>query len=85
MGCLLQTRVATEHLTVFPLPLFDFWGWGMTRSFSSCDCPGTHSVDQAALEFAEILLSLPPECWDESRSLNTPGLYSFLNDILFLL
>lgn len=26
--------------------------------------PGTHSVDEADLEFAEIRLPLPPESWD---------------------
>ena len=27
-------------------------------------CPGTHSIDQAALKLTEILLPLPLKCWD---------------------
>ena len=27
-------------------------------------CLGTHSVDKANLEFTEIHLLMPPECWD---------------------
>lgn len=27
-------------------------------------CPGSHSVDQAGLEFTESRLSLLPKCWD---------------------
>ena len=31
---------------------------------NSPGCPRTRSVDQAGLEFTEIHLPLPPECWD---------------------
>ena len=34
---------------------------------SLCNIPGylgTHFVDQASLEITEILLPLPPKCWD---------------------
>ena len=33
-------------------------------SLCGIGCPGTGSVDQAVLEFTEIPLPLPPECWD---------------------
>ena len=32
--------------------------------YFSLGCPGTLYVDKAGLELMEILLSLPPECWD---------------------
>ena len=32
-------------------------------SLCSLGCPINHSVDQAVLEFTEILLLLPPMCW----------------------
>ena len=31
---------------------------------SSPVCVGTHFVDQAGLEFRDMCLPLPPECWD---------------------
>ena len=34
---------------------------------------GTHFVDQAGLEFSEIHLPLPPECWDKRRVLPLPA------------
>lgn len=33
-------------------------------SLYSHDCLGTCSIEQARLEFTEIQLPLPPECWD---------------------
>jgi hypothetical protein len=33
--------------------------------FVSLGCSGTFSEDQASLELIEILLSLPPECWNQ--------------------
>jgi hypothetical protein len=35
-------------------------------------CPGSHSVDQAGLEFALNLLSLPYKFWDDSCEPSCP-------------
>jgi hypothetical protein len=42
---------------------------------NSPGCPGTHSVDQAALEHIETHWSLPPKCWDVhlKTCTSTPG------------
>ena len=37
-------------------------------SLYSPGCPGTHPVGQAGLKLTEILLPLPPECWDQRRA-----------------
>jgi hypothetical protein len=57
----MQPQIVMERAVGF----FFFWGGGFQDSVSlySPGCPGTHFVDQAGSN-SEILLPLPPECWD---------------------
>ena len=64
MGTILIWTVTRSKITLedFSLvSLFLFWD-----RFSLCipDCLGICYVDQDGLELAEVLLSLPPSCWD---------------------
>jgi hypothetical protein len=38
----------------------------LRQVFSVCSpgCPRIHSVNQAGFELTELLLPLPPKCWD---------------------
>ena len=40
--------------------------------FSISDCPVTYFVDHAGLERRDILLPLPPECWNQRHALLLP-------------
>lgn len=43
---------------------FIFWFFRIWFVYDFRACPETYSVGQAGIELTEILLSLPPECWD---------------------
>ena len=55
-----------------------FGGEGLVFLYNNPGCTGTHSVDQAGLNLAEIYLLLSPECWAERHALPLPGLKHFL-------
>lgn len=55
-----------ESSRKFLLLLFVWFGLDF-RDWVSLHSPGgygTHFVDQAGIEFAEVLLTLPPKCWN---------------------
>ena len=39
-------------------------GWDRVSLCSFGACPGTWSIDHAGLKLTEILMPLPPKCWD---------------------
>jgi hypothetical protein len=61
------SRVLSNRAELFLRVSAWFWFLQDRVSLFGLDWPGTCFVDQAGLEFTEICLPLPPECWD-SRS-----------------
>jgi hypothetical protein len=60
IGVWLNSKVCLNNVCLF-VCLFVCERQGLICSSS---CPETHYVDEDGLEFTEIFLPLPPECWD---------------------
>ena len=59
--------------------------WSRVSLCNSPSCPRTCSVEQAVLELSEILLPLPPKCWDWRCAPPSPSSKKFYRTFSILL